>query len=259
MINIDKLERRFGRFAIPNLTLLLVASQSLCFILVSLEPTFISDLLLIPAAVRNGEIWRFITFLVVPPHQNVVFVLFALYIFYITGKALEDEWGAFKYNLYIAIAYLATMIGVFIGSVPVASNLYIASSVFLAFAYLNPEIEFLLFLVVPVKVKYLAMFTWGIYGLQLLFGSDSERILIVASITNFALFFGREVYDNLHARQRRMEFDAQRDELQIRTLHRCEVCGITEQTNNNMIFRVCSQCTDGREYCSDHIKEHNHR
>ena len=175
---IDTLEKRFRRFAIPNLTLLLVASQSRCFMLALAQPLFVQDLFLIPDLVIKGEIWRLITFMIVPPRLHPILAIFAVYVFYLMGTSLEEEWGIFRYNLYLAIAYIATLIAVFAGPVDIADNVYIESSVFLAFAFLYPEFEFLLFFVLPVKVKYLAIFTWALYAFQFLLGSGSQRMMI---------------------------------------------------------------------------------
>ena len=258
MQNLDKLERRFGHIAIPNLTLVLVAGQSLCFILYAIDPGFIRELVLVPHLVLKGEIWRLITFIIVPPQTNPIFAFFALYIFYMMGTALEEEWGLFKYNVYMAVAFFATVIITILGPVYVADNFYIEASVFLAFAFLYPDFEFLLFFVLPVKVKYLSWFTWFIYAFQIVAGNISQRCLIVASLCNYFLFFGKDIIESIRSQQRRKEFESKQVELTERVLHRCEKCGCTEKTDINIEFRVCSKCTEGQEYCLDHIGEHEH-
>ena len=255
---IDKLERSFGRFAIPNLTLILVAAQSLCFILAATKPEFLADLVLIPEFVLKGEVWRIITFMLLPPHSNPIFAFFALYIFYFMGTTLEGLWGYVRYNLYIFVAYIATIAATFLGPVSIAGNLYIESSVFLAFAFLYPNFEFLLFFILPVKVKYLAWLTWFLYGVQFIAGGASERTLLVASLCNFFLFFGDDIRNRMKAKKRRMDYEAKQSELKERFLHQCATCKITEKSDSSMQFRVCSKCTQGQEYCRDHIRNHEH-
>ena len=258
MTYIDKLERNFGRFAIPNLTLVLVASQSLCFILKMARPEFVRDLFLIPSLVFKGEVWRIVTFMIVPPEGHPFLVIIALYIFYFMGTSLEEAWGAFRYNLYIFVAFITTIAATLAGPVLMASNLYIEGSVFLAFAFLYPNFEFLLFFILPVKVKYLAWFTWFLYGLQLLGGSTSDRVLILASLSNYALFFGPEIKEIMESKKRKREYEAKQSELKSRTLHQCGVCNLTEKSDRNMEFRVCSKCSQGQEYCATHINDHEH-
>jgi len=256
---INKLEKKYGRLAVKNLTLIIVISQSLCFILALQKPSFVYDLVLIPQLVEQGQIWRVITFMVVPPNMNPIFAIFAVYIFYLMGTALEEEWGIFQYNLYLFIAYIATLIAVFAGPVDLADNFYIESSVFLAFAYLYPEFEFLLFFVLPVKVKYLALFTWCLYGFQFIFGSNSQQMMILASTINFFIFFGQEIKHNIKNHARQKEFELKTRNQQKNFLHQCELCRITDQDNNIIEFRVCSRCSSGQEYCSNHIHNHEHK
>ena len=255
---IDKLERSLGRFAIPNLTLILVAGQSLCFILAAARPEFVEDLVLIPELVLKGEVWRIITFMIIPPASNPIFAFFALYIFYFMGTTLEGLWGYPRYNLYIFIAYIATIVATFVGPVFIAGNIYIASSVFLAFAFLYPNYEFLIFFILPVKVKYIAWLTWFLYSVQFIGGEASERALLVASLCNFFLFFGDDIRDRMKARKRRSDFEAKQSEMKEKFLHKCTTCNTTEKSDSAMQFRVCSKCSQGQEYCTDHIRNHEH-
>src|SRR5690606_17750006 len=154
------LERRFRFLGIANLTLYLVFGQGLFFVLGMAQPGqytsggqlvrpgFLDKVVLNPAAVMNGEIWRLATFIFVPPTMSLIFILFALYLFYIMGTALERQWGEFRYTIYLLIAYLATVGGAFaawgLGSAADGTSSYIAGSVFLAFAFLYPDFELLL-------------------------------------------------------------------------------------------------------------------
>lgn len=255
---LDQIQRRFGRLAIPNLTLLLVISQALCYVLAELRPSFIQSLTLEPYRVLRGEWWRLITFMIMPPHTNLIFVFFALYVFHFMGTSLEEEWGIFRYNVYLLVAAVATILAAFIGRIPLAGNFFIETSVFLAFAYLYPEIEFLMFLIVPVKVKYLAFLTWLFYGYIFLAGSDSERLLMLASICNFLLFFGADIRQRWRTDARRAHFEAERRQAAQQTVHRCQTCAATEQSAPEIQFRVCSRCSAGQEYCLDHIRDHQH-
>ncbi len=258
MDKIDKLEKKFGGFAIQNLTLILVAGQALCFFLSLKTPSFSNDLVLIPELVKQGQIWRLITFMIVPPNTNPIFAFFAVYIFYLMATSLEQEWTVFKYNLYLFIAFSSTLIGVFLGPVHVADNLYIQSSVFLAFAFLFPEFEFLLFSILPVKVKYLALFTWCLYGIQFLFGTASQRVMIMASTVNFFVFFGQDLKNLIKGNVRKREFEGKMRKREQLPLHECRVCHITDKDDIDLEFRVCSQCSNGQEYCLSHIKNHDH-
>ena len=201
---LDRVERTTRWLTIPNVTLPLIALQSLAWLLMQARPEIIAKLVLHRASMLDGEWWRLITFVFLPPNTNVLFLFFALYFFYLMGTALEAHWGTFRYNLYLLIAYLATVASVFIAPAGIATNTYIGGSVFLAFAYLFPDFEILLFFILPVKVKWIALITWVLYFIGFATGDAMQRLLIVAAILNFLLFFGVEIFQRIKLGRRRM-------------------------------------------------------
>src|SRR5512138_3768952 len=98
---LDRLERKCGRYAIPNLTVYLIAGQSLFYVLnltgkIGPGLTYLSG-----EALLEGEWWRLATFPFDPPRLSPLFVLFAWYFFYLMGSALEAQWGEFRYNVFL--------------------------------------------------------------------------------------------------------------------------------------------------------------
>lgn len=259
---LDKLERRFGRYAVHQLSLLLVIGQICTLILSQVQPGLLEDLVLAPDPVYAGEVWRLVSFLLLPPSLSLLFAAFALYLFYLMGSALEAQWGEFHYNVYVLIGWGGTVAvtfafpDAFAGGV---TNLYILTSVELAFAYLYPDFELLLFFVLPVKIKYLAALIWVGYGVAILFGPTPNRLMVLASVANFFLFFGRDIYLGQKYRRRRTAHTRREEARAARPLHSCAVCGVTDNDDRNLEFRVCSSCTGGREYCEKHIRNHTHQ
>src|SRR5512143_293173 len=254
---IDKLDRKFRRYAIPNVTLYLIIGQVLFFMFV-LSGRFILDrVVLVPALVLAGEWWRLITFLFIPPLTNPIFAFFAWYLFYLMGSALEGHWGAFRYNLFLLIGYLVTVAASFLFPFSAATNIFIGESVFLAFAWLFPDFQLYIFFIVPVKIKWLALLTWIGYAYQLLVGSWPSRLLVLASISNFILFFGRDLVWRMKTGKRVMSAQVREFSGKKEAFHTCSVCGITDLSHPAMEFRYCSDC-GGRGYCKDHIFNHKH-
>ncbi len=262
---LDYLERKLGRFAVPHVTIGLIVAQIVVFFAGLLlnrpgapEPA-LQVLELIPERVLAGEVWRLATFLVVPPFANLVFAFFCLYFFFLMGTALERSWGTFRYNVYLLVGWAATAAVSFILPDQPASNAYLQGSVFLAFAYLFPDFEIYLFFLLPVKIKWLAIVTWITYFLVAMFGDWPARLLVLASVCNFLLFFGKEIVERARGGRRRMETQAAR--LAVREPayhHRCTVCGITDRTHRGMDFRYCSKCAGDHAYCMDHLASHDH-
>jgi len=262
----NKLERALGRFAIPGLSLYLVMAQVGCWALVQFDRLNPERIALMPAAVRAGEIWRLATFLFLPPRfgsgaLDVVFLAFAWYLFFLMGSALEGYWGAFRYNLFIGLGWLLTAAGAWLTPFSYATNLFLAGSVFLAFAFLNPDFEMLIFFILPVKIKWLALITWIGYGYKLAVGSWPTRFMVLASIGNLLVFFAGDIVQRIRTGRRRMShqakvFAAAPDEKEPR--HRCHVCGKTDLTDPLLDFRYCSKCAGDQCYCPEHIFNHEH-
>ena len=256
---LDRAQRRLGRFAIDNLTLYMVGGQGIAMILALSMPGYFEGMLLIPQRVLAGEWWRLISFFFTPPISNPIFAIFALYMLYFMGGSLEAHWGAARYNLYVLIGYLATIAGAFAFPYSVAMNQYITGSIFLAFAYLFPDFTIMLFFILPVKVKWIALLTWLYYGFQFITGSWAQRVMVLISIANFLLFFGTSIRLQAQSGHRKVQRQAKAIADRDKPVHVCTICGITDKTDRNMDFRYCTKCDPPVEYCSAHLRAHEHR
>lgn len=254
---LNKLERKLRRYAVPNVTLYLIIGQALFFLFAISGRFVLERVVLIPDRVVMGEWWRLITFLFIPPLTNPLFAFFAWYLFYLMGSALEGHWGAFRYNLFLLIGYIFTVAVSFIMPLYPATNLFIGGSVFLAFAFLYPDFQLYIFFIIPVKIRWLAIITWIGYAYELLAGSWSIRLLVLASIANFFLFFGKDIFWRMKTGSRRMTVQVKGYSATKEPFHKCSICGITDISHPQMEFRYCSEC-GGLGYCKDHIMNHDH-
>ena len=107
---LSRLERRLGRFAIPRLTNFLIGGMALVYVLATMKPEFLDVLTLDLTRVREGQVWRLVTFLFVPLNTSLLWFAIELYWLYIMGSNLENEWGAFKNYLYRLVGMLGTAI-----------------------------------------------------------------------------------------------------------------------------------------------------
>jgi hypothetical protein len=258
---LDKLERSLGRYAIPNLSLYFVVGQVFVLLGNLAGQIDLRHFVLLPALVLQGDWWRLFSFLLMPPPPGMfgyLFVAFAWYIFYLMGNALEGSWGTFRYNLFILVGILLTVGSAFLTPRSASSNAFIAGSVFLAFAYLNPDFELALFFVLPVKIKWLALLTWVLYAVQFGQGGLSTKMQVLASVGNFALFFGHDIWLSIRYRKRKMARAAERVAREEEPRHRCHVCGKTDRSHPQFDFRYCSKCAGDQCYCPDHIQSHAH-
>lgn len=259
---LNKLEKKFGRYAIRDLMKYIAIGSFAVYLIdyIVFRAGVVSSLLAFePNLIMRGQIWRLITFILIPPDTSVFFILFALYFYYMIGNGLEQEWGSFKFNVYYLMGMVATVIAGFItgGS---ATATYLNLSLFLAFAYIYPNYEILLFFILPLKIKYLAAIDVLFLLSSFFSGGLSTKIVILAAILNFLLFFGKDMLSGVKTKNKvvknKKRFKDNRPK--IIYFHRCYICGATEKTHPNMEFRYCAQCDGHHEYCMNHLFNHEH-
>lgn len=265
---LSRLDAKFGRFAVPNLTLIFIAGQVLVYVFEQFAQTEGRSVLqfidLDMATVMNGEVWRLVTFLFTPPTMNVIFAFFYWYLFYLFGTTLEADWGVFRYNVFLVMGYLASLALALVttlifGPGPVAANNgFLYGTVFLAFARFYPEFVMYIFFILPVKIKWLALLQWFGYAVAFLFGGWMVRAMVVASVFNYLLFFGRSIWYDIKHAERRMRFQAKAMGKSSRIVHRCHVCGLSSDDSPRTQFRYCSQCGGDVCYCPEHLQNHEH-
>jgi len=256
---LNKLERKFGNIAIKNLMMSIVSINVGAYFAIRIKPELYYTLILDPSMVMKGEVWRLITFIFVPPQTSILWIFFILYMSFLIGSSLEREWGSFKFNVYYFMGVIGTIIAAFIGGNPVTA-VYLNLSLFLAFAMIYPDYEILLFFILAVKVKYLAWIEMAFIGLTLITAPVSLKLAAVASLFNYLIFFGKDIYIGIKNKRRvshnKELYRPKASEKDC--FHKCTVCGITEKEDPKMDFRYCSTCEGNYEYCMEHLKNHQH-
>jgi hypothetical protein len=258
---LNRLERSLGRFAIPNLSLYLVMGQVLFWSLSFLLRFDLDRIQLAGAAVTAGEFWRVFTFMLYPPKVHPVFLAFAWYMFWMMGSALEKHWGDFRFNLFLLLGWALTVAVAFAYPEYYVTNVFLAASVFLAFAFLNPDFELLLFFILPVKIKWMALVMWLGFAYEIFTEPRPVKFMVMASVANFLIFFAGPIVQRMRTGRRQMEQRSRRAAMREEASeprHRCHVCGKTEVTHPQLDFRYCSKCAGEECYCSEHIGNHPH-
>ncbi|MFG6340492.1 MAG: hypothetical protein K1W31_19430 [Lachnospiraceae bacterium] len=286
-------ERKFGKYAIRNLSFVLVMCYAVGYLLELFDRSglLISYLTLNPYAILHGQIWRLVTWVLIPPSSGgLFFTLLMLYFYCSIGTSLERTWGTYRYNVYLFQGMLFTIAGSFLlmgycylfkpeisllGAVltidspaeyftiiaMMFSTYYINMSIFLAYAATFPDAQVLLMFIIPIRVKWLGV----IYAVMLLFqflGTNVYgKFAIGASLLNFVVFFltSRNMM-HLNPKQihRRQEFKRDVRRNTGITKHKCAICGRTEVDSPQMQFRFCSKCDGNYEYCEEHLYTHTH-
>lgn len=192
---LNKMERKFGKYAIKNLTIYLLVCYGIGYIISMVMPTLLTYFTLEPALILKGQVWRLVSWVIVPPTSRFIYVVFMMLCYYSLGQTLERIWGTFRYNLYMFSGMLFTIIGTFIaygvvyvqyhavvgGIGNVVSTYYINMSIFLACAAIMPDMQVLFWGLIPVKMKWFAILDIVFVGMDLIWGGTVTRIIIVAS------------------------------------------------------------------------------
>ncbi|MEM7671919.1 MAG: hypothetical protein AAF212_01130 [Verrucomicrobiota bacterium] len=253
---IDKLERKIGGLAVPNLTFTLLMAQVVTVGLSLMRQISPQDMVLNIPMVFNGEWWRLVTFMVLPritPETvsilSIIFTGFALYIFYLMGSTLEGVWSHFKFNLFVFLGWFLTVLLSFFAPGGFMTNTSLIMALFLAFARYNGEMQFLIFFVIPVKVKWLAWLNWGIFAYVLIAGPSFQKLEVLAAVALLGLFFGRDVFGEVKAQARSNQWKKKRAAEAEVPMHTCVICGRTNISHPDLAFRY----DGGYAFCEDHI------
>lgn len=255
---LDKLEKRFGSWAIRGLTNYIVVGQALTFLMVAISPPETAGRILDLMQYRlvnflGGYFWNPISFILIPKTFSLIWVFFTLMILHMMGSALEEHWGAFRYNVYVLLGILCVVVSGVIFPYHAFSSYFLLTSIFLAFAYRFPNVELNLFFVLPVKMKWLGWFTFGLALVFVLREGPATKLEFVASLINFPIFFGAEIVRGFRSKKRVRVMKAEKRKQEAEPFHTCSICGATDVSHPERDFRyrkdggVCSQCVPLRE------------
>lgn len=203
---IEKLERKHPNWGIRNLMAHVTIVTGVVYVLYILKPSILSYIVLERGMIfEKLQLWRLVTFVFYPPSLSMLWILLSLYFYYFLGRTLENQWGSFKFTCYYLLCMLGTIAAALIFG-GAYSGVYVNLSMFLAFAYLYPNYEFLLFFILPIKVKYLAYLDIAMLVLSFIMGGLTTKLSIIASLTGLIVFFGRDIIHDIKAWIRRMKY-----------------------------------------------------
>lgn len=288
---IDKLEKKFGKYAIKNLMYYIIMLYALGFVILLVKPEIYSNFLsLNAAAILSGQIWRIFTYIIYPPTGSLITILISLYFYYVIGTMLERQWGTFRFNLYFFTGVLlhaiaAILIYLVWGVVLEMGTYYLNLSMFFAFAAMFPDMQVLFMWLIPIKMKWLAWLDGIYFAVTIAAGLLSERLSInmiyrlysfgivankayavmaLVSLLNFFIYatsfrsVQRMAPKEIYRRKTYEHKVQQAQQPKNMPRHKCVICGRTEKDFPDLEFRFCSKCEGNYEYCQDHLFTHEH-
>ena len=250
---IDRFCAKHPRFGIPNLAMYIAIGQVIVGVLSLLPPlrNLLSLLVFSRMAILHGQVWRLVTFVFVPTTANPFYLLLGCYVIYWTGQMLEREWGTAKFSLFYLCGVLWSILGGLI--LGLADIYYIHLSFFLVIATMYSEMQVLFMFVLPIKMKWLALLDVALILLQGLESGPYVVLLALPSFINYFIFtwpfwsvklgFMRRQADPQVINFKRARKQAEKKARETGGyLHKCAVCGVTDQDDPSLEFRYCSKC-----------------
>lgn len=298
----SKLERKFGKYAISNLTLYLIIGYVIGYIINMFNPNLYEYLTFNPYYIVHGQVWRILTWVLTMPQSLGIFTIIMLFLYYSLGSSLERTWGTYRYNTYIFSGLLFTVVGsiilyfalvvfysetlagtmysAYVGKImgeyisAIVSTYYINMSIFLAFAVTYPDMQLMLYFIIPIKVKWFGYLYGGfiLYDIISSFTKFSEAryipiikaAVIIFSLLNFLIYWLTGRVKKVGQVKRKKQYRQSVNKGQHQNVygngarHQCYICGRTNITNPELTFRYCSKCSGAKEYCQDHLFTHAH-
>ena len=276
MKKIDIFCYKHPKFGIPNLMLYVVVGNAIVWLFSLFAPGISLYLAFSPMDILRGEVWRLVTFIIIPGSTSILALIF-FYFYYMIGRTVETQWGPGKFTIYFFSGVLLTVIYGFLVYFLFRINIavsaqYIYLSLFFTFATLYPDMQVLLFFLIPIKIKWLAIVDALFFLYSIVTSSFPVNLLPVVAVLNYLLFCGGPLFDALRRllrlrpkEQRRSTVDfrtevrrMQQEQRQKPYTRRCEVCGRTDTDYPDLEFRYCSRCAGYHCFCMDHINNHRH-
>lgn len=289
---LSSLKRRYNRFehfcfqhrnkGIPNLMLYISLGCALVYLFCAItDNNMLYSLLCFDrASILQGQVWRLISYPLTYDAGNLLLTAISLLCYYSLGRAMENVWGTLRFNLfYLSGVVLMDVYSMIFGCQ--ADVYYLNLSLFLSYATMYPDSQFLLFFIIPIKAWIFALLDLIIVIAGLITYPFPYNLYSVISIANYFLFFGKDVLNVIpvswRANARRLfrrkpkqqkpkvvpfpnagSYEASTASPRAPYTHRCTICGRTDVSDPDLEFRYCSRCKGYYCYCIDHINNHSH-
>lgn len=287
--NLKNLRRQFDIYCyknrdkgISNLMLYIVLGTAIVYIMSTVSGnTYLYYLLRFDrTAILHGQVWRLLTYPLTYVINNPLLMAISLFCYYSIGRVMEQVWGTLRFNLfYLTGVVMMDVYCLAFGGT--ASVTYLNLSLFLSYATMFPDAQFLLFFIIPVKAWLFALVDLAIVVVDLFTLAFPYNFFSVISLANYFLFFGKDVLNILPRSWQRkvagifhknpvqqapqrpkvIHFEVPAKDAEKTAMpytHRCTVCGRTDVTNPELEFRYCSRCKGYYCYCQEHISSHSH-
>ena len=286
---IDKMERKTRFLSKPPLMLILVIAYAAGYAVCRIFPSAKMWLVFWPDMIMQGQLWRLVSFLLVPSSDNIFLILLTCFIYFSIARSLERVIGRWRVNFFLILGIVLLILAGFLYHLVFLkkeayllwlyyplNTYYLYAMLFVLFAMIYPDARFLLMFIIPIRGKWMVFITLGLYALDVIsaFAQGAFQygwflvFMVAAAILTLVIYLLLSGYRiSRHSAPRKnssvvdMNSYSRSKQQSGQTpayRHKCAVCGRTDRTNPELDFRYCSKCVGNYEYCQDHLYTHVH-
>jgi len=207
--------RKLDFLALPNLGMLVCALGAMAYFSQVSGFSAVDRFTFDPIAIREGgEWWRLFAFPMSDPSStpnNPIFFIFLILFTYFIFQSIESQWGSGPLTIFVLINYISTAAGSLILNYPTNLWHHILINLSLVFGTLFPNFEILLFFILPVKAKWLTLFSGALIVFQFVVGTPTYKLFLLFALFPYFLFFGpyfaKELVTRIRISKNRKKFD----------------------------------------------------
>ena len=233
--------------------------------------------------ILQGQVWRLFTYAFTGAfsYNNILLLLLFAFCYFSIGRAIENIWGTLRFNLFYFAGVLMMDIYAMIFNCR-ADPYYLNLSLFLSYATLFPNAQFLILFIIPIKAWILALIDLVMLLYGCLVSPFPYNLFPLVALANYFLFFGKDIANvfplSWQTNFRRIFRKKQKNTVSKGPIpfhtagsyeaataapkapytHRCVICGRTDISDPQLEFRYCSRCSGYHCYCQEHINNHTH-
>jgi hypothetical protein len=289
---VDRFCAKHPGFGIPKLMMWVIIGTAIMFLLIQMDSSgkAVAAIVFVPRLILRGQIWRLVTWVFIPTGDNILFMAISMYFYWFVSKTLEAQWGTAKFNVYYLSGVFLHIVSGFIYGLSMEAALkahniaspelsfvpmnaiYLNLSLFFVFAAMYPNMQVLLFFIIPVKMKWLAIVDAAFFLYTVLTTSFPLNLFPLVGVANFLILCGpnllnqknirlpkfRTSYQKIYKQRGSKGGDPFRGNGDSFAERKCAVCGKHAKDYPELEFRFCSRCDGYHCFCEEHINSHVH-
>ena len=104
---LNHLQRKIGKYAVHHLTVVIIACFAVGYLISAIRPEALQYMTLDPFFILRGQVWRLLTWVVIPPSSLSILTILLLFFYFSIGSEMWDSGSIFAIRKWIGQPWLA--------------------------------------------------------------------------------------------------------------------------------------------------------